>query len=72
MSYILWCRRTNDPNAEWADMPYAARDYEACVQLKEVYEEEWGSHYIYEIHKAGRFGTFPEGRRQPCFVGVND
>lgn len=72
MRYILWCRRTNDPNAEWADMPYAARDYQSCVELQEIYEEQWGNHYIYEIHRAGRYGTTPQGPRQCGYVGIND
>jgi len=52
-------------------MPYAQRSYEACVELQEHYEEEWGNHYIYEIHRAGYFATYPKGTRQPCFVGMN-
>ena len=70
-NYILWCKRTNDPEALWTDMPWAPRSYEACVELQEPYEEEWGNHYIYEIHRAGYFATYPKGTRQPCFVGMN-
>ena len=68
--YILWCKRLDDPNALWHDMPYAARSYSDCVRLMAHYEEEWGNHYMYEIHVAGRFGTTPN-MHAPCYVGVN-
>jgi hypothetical protein len=70
-NYILWCRRTTDPEALWADMPYAQRSYEDCVELQAHYEEQWGTHYEYEIHRTGIAATYPKGTRQPCFVVNN-
>ena len=64
--FILWCRRLDDNDALWADMPYAARSYEECQALVEHYEDQWGNHYMYEIHPVG---FYPSGRREPCFIG---
>ena len=68
MQFIVWCKRTNDPNSLWADLPYTARSYAECEQLVEYYEEIWGNHYIYEIHQATRHHK-PQGMCQPCYVG---
>ena len=70
--YILWCRRTNDPDALWQFMPYAKRSRQEALWLKAHYEEQWGHMYEYEIHKAGRFGTRPQGMCVPAYPGVAD
>jgi len=71
-NYILWCKRLDTPDSLWAPMPYAQRSYAECLRLLAHYEEEWGNHYMYEIHTAGRFGSKPQGMRIPAFVGIND
>ena len=71
-NYILWCRRKNDPDALWQFMPYARRSKAECLQLMEYYLQEWGHMYEYEIHKAGRFGTRPQGMCVPAYPGVAD
>ena len=72
MNYILWYRRTDDPDALWGDMPHAPRSREEAEALLHYYEGEWGNLYEYEIHRGGYFATYPRGMRQPCFVGIND
>ena len=67
--FIIWYRRTDDPNALWGDMAYAPRYQHEAEQLVTHYEEEWGNLYEYSIH---REGFYPPGTRQPCFVGIND
>lgn len=67
--YRLWCRRTNEPDAQWAEMPYHRRSLQSAQELVEYYESEWGNHYIYEIH---RDGCYPRGTRPACFPGIND
>jgi hypothetical protein len=71
-NYIIWSRRTDVPDALWADMPYTRHSRSEAEQLMEHYEEQWGSLYEFEVHTGGRFGTFPKGTRQPCYVGIND
>lgn len=66
IKYVIWCRRTNDPDALWSDMPYAPRSKQECEELVDYYEENWGSLYIYEIVVKG---CYPSGPREPCFVG---
>tara|TARA_B100001778_G_scaffold64600_3_gene50586 strand:- start:8556 stop:8792 length:237 start_codon:yes stop_codon:yes gene_type:complete len=58
--YVLWCRRTSDPEAVWTQMSYSAGSYDRAEDLVEHYEEKWGNHYEYEIHTAGRWGSRPE------------
>lgn len=72
LKYIIWFRRTDDPNALWGDMSYAPRSRSEAEDLMRYYEEEWGSMYEYEIHVGGLTATYPKGTRQPCFVGIND
>ena len=63
--YIIWCRRTNDPDALWADMPYARRSKQECEELVRYYEEHWGGMYIYEVLPVR---CYPPGPREPVFV----
>lgn len=63
--YRVWCRPTNDPDALWADMPYAPRSKQECEELVDIYEEQWGQFYIYEVVPVRHF---PAGPRQPCFA----
>ena len=63
--YIIWCRRTNDPDALWADMPYARRSRQECEELVRYYEEHWGGMYIYEVLPVR---CYPPGPREPVFV----
>ena len=63
--YLIWCRRTNDPDALWSDMPYAPRYLAECEGLVRYYEEQWGNLYQYEIVPVR---CYPSGRREPCFV----
>lgn len=63
--YIIWCKRTNDPNALWSAMPYAERDRTGCEALVTHYEETWGDHYVYQIVLRG---YYPQGKHEPVFV----
>ena len=72
MVYIVWCRKTNDPEALWADLPHAPRSLSEAEDLLRYYEEEWGNLYEYEVHRGGICPTYPKGTRQPCFVGYRD
>ena len=63
--YVLWGRKTNDPDALWFCMPYAKRSKQECEALVEYYEEAFGSFYVYEIVLDG---FYPSGAREPEFV----
>ena len=63
--YMIWCRRSNDPDSLWAAMPYAKRSKSECEHLVDYYEREWGSHYEYEIVLTG---FYPQGLHEPEFV----
>jgi hypothetical protein len=65
--YLVWCRHRTSPDALWADMPYAPRSREGCIQLIESYKRRFGDTYEYEIHQVGF--SYPQGMRSPCFVG---
>ena len=45
----VWARRTSGEDQYWHVLPYAPRGYSECQQLVDYYEEQWGSHYVYEI-----------------------
>ena len=45
----VWARPTTGDNQYWTKLSYAARGYADCEALVDYYEEEWGSHYLYEI-----------------------
>ena len=63
---IVWCRK-REPGALWFDMPYAPRYRDEAEALIDYYiGEGYGSHYEYEVV---RVGAYPQGTREPCFVG---
>ena len=63
--YMLWGRKTNDPDALWFAMPYHKRSKQECEALVDYYEEAFGSHYIYEVLLEG---FHPNGPCEPEFV----
>ena len=63
--YMIWCKKTAEPDALWAAMPYAKRSKQECEDLVEYYEEAFGSLYIYEVVLCS---FTPNGMCEPCFV----
>lgn len=63
--YRIWCRRTNDSDALWSDMPYAPRYLDECERLVDYYEDHFKDQYQYEIVPVR---SYPSGMREPCFV----
>ena len=45
----IWARPKSGDNHYWTKLTYAPRGYHECEQLVDIYEEEWGTHYSYEI-----------------------
>lgn len=66
MKFIVWARKRNTSDALWSDLPYAARNLNDAEDLVDYYTSEWGELYEYRIVRSG---FFPEGMREPCFVG---
>ena len=64
--YLVWCRKRNQSDALWTDLPYGPRYRDDAESLIDYYQSEWGNIYEYEIC---RVGTYPSGLREPCFVG---
>ena len=39
------------------------------MDLQDHLEAQWPQMYEFEIHRTGLLATYPQGQRQPCYVG---
>ena len=51
--FLVWAKSKSDPQALWFTLPQAPMYRDQAEHLIDVYTENWGNQYTYEIHLCG-------------------